>query len=212
VSDRPWAAADRTLRYRARVSRIIGGAGKGRRLKTTAGETTRPTGARVRQTLFDILAPRIEGARFLDAFAGSGGVGLEALSRGAARVVLVDKDAAAVAAARENARALAQAGGEVQVFRQDAEIALLALADEGRRFDLVYLDPPYASELYEPLARLVGERLLDEGGLVVLEHFHKRALPERIGALARTRQKRIGDHCLSFYAAVAADAGDPAGD
>jgi 16S rRNA G966 N2-methylase RsmD len=65
-----------------------------------------------------------------------------------------------VAAARENARVLAQAGGEVQVFRQDAATALLALADEGRSFDVVYLDPPYASELYEPLARLVGERLL----------------------------------------------------
>jgi 16S rRNA (guanine966-N2)-methyltransferase len=194
------------------MSRIIGGAGKGRRLKTTAGETTRPTGARVRQTLFDILAPRIPGSRFLDAFAGSGGVGLEALSRGASRVVLVDKDAAAVAAARENASALARAGGEAQVFRQDAEIALHALADEGRRFDVVYLDPPYASELYEPLARLAGERLLAEGGVVVLEHFHKRALPERIGALARTRQKRIGDHCLSFYAAFAQGAGDPARD
>jgi 16S rRNA (guanine(966)-N(2))-methyltransferase RsmD len=166
----------------------------------------------VRQTLFDILAPRISGSRFLDAFAGSGGVGLEALSRGASRVVLVDKDAAAVAAARENASTLARAGGEVQVFRQDAEIALQALADDGRRFDVVYLDPPYASELYEPLARLAGERLLAEGGVVVLEHFHKRALPERIGALARTRQKRIGDHCLSFYVAVAQAAGDPAGD
>ena len=191
------------------MSRIIGGAGKGRRLKTAAGESTRPTGARVRQTLFDILALRVPGCRFLDAFAGSGGVGLEALSRGAARVVLVDRDPAAVAAARENAAALARAGGEVQVFRQDAATAMQALADEGRRFDLVYLDPPYASDLYEPLLALVGERLLAEGGLVVAEHFHKRALPERIGALARTRQKRIGDHCLSFYAAVAADAGEP---
>ena len=191
------------------MSRIIGGAGKGRRLKTAAGESTRPTGARVRQTLFDILAPRVPGCRFLDAFAGSGGVGLEALSRGASRVVLVDRDPAAVAAARENAAALARAGGEVQVFRQDAATAMQALADEGRRFDLVYLDPPYASDLYEPLLALVGERLLAEDGLVVAEHFHKRALPERIGALARTRQKRIGDHCLSFYAAVAADAGEP---
>jgi 16S rRNA (guanine(966)-N(2))-methyltransferase RsmD len=185
------------------MSRIIGGAGKGRRLKTTAGETTRPTGARVRQTLFDILAPRLAGCRFLDAFAGSGGVGLEALSRGAARVVLVDHDAGAVAAARDNARALAAAGGEVQVFRQDAETAMQALADEGRRFDLVYLDPPYASALYEPLVALAGARLLEEGGVVVAEHFHKRALPERIGALARTRQKRIGDHCLSFYTRAA---------
>jgi 16S rRNA (guanine(966)-N(2))-methyltransferase RsmD len=181
------------------VSRIIGGAGKGRRLKMAGGDATRPTGARVRQSLFDILAPRIPDCRFLDAFAGNGGVGLEALSRGAARVVLVDHAAPAVAAARENARALAQAGGEVQVFRQEAGTALAALAAEGRQFDVVYLDPPYESDLYEPLLELTGERLLAAGGVAVAEHFHKRALPERIGALIRTRLKRVGDHCLSFY-------------
>jgi len=181
------------------VSRIIGGAGKGRRLKTAAGDATRPTGARVRQSLFDILAPLVPGCRFLDAFAGSGGVGLEALSRGAAKVVLVDRQAAAVAAARENARALAHTGGEVQVFRQEARTAMAALADEGRKFDVIYLDPPYASDLYEPLLELSGDRLLAAGGVAVAEHFHKRALPERIGALIRTRQKRTGDQCLSFY-------------
>ncbi len=185
------------------MPRIIGGAGKGRKLASVPGEATRPTGARVRQTLFDILAPRVPGCRFLDAFAGSGGVGLEALSRGASRVVLVDSSAAAAEAARENAKALASAGGEVQVFRQDARTALQALADLGRAFDLVYLDPPYASDLYEPLAELVGERLLAADGVLVAEHFHKRQLPERIGALVRTRQKRIGDHCLSFYAHAA---------
>jgi 16S rRNA (guanine966-N2)-methyltransferase len=184
------------------MSRIIGGSGKGRRLKTAAGERTRPTGARVRQSLFDIL-----GSRFLDAFAGNGSVGLEALSRGAATVVLVDRDEGAVEAARENARALARSGGEVRVFRQDARTAIEAFADQGMRFDVVYLDPPYASDLYEPLLRLLGEGpLLAAGGVVVAEHFHKRALPERMGTLARTRTKRVGDHVLSFYS-PAADAG-----
>ena len=187
------------------MSRIIGGAGKGRRLKTAAGDSTRPTGARVRQSLFDILAPVIPGCRFLDAFAGNGGVGLEALSRGAAKVVLVDRSASAVVAAKENARALAHARGEVLVFRQDAATAIGALADQGMRFDVVYLDPPYASDLYEPLLSVLGEGpLLAEDGVVVAEHFHKRALPERIGALVRTREKRVGDHCLSFYARAAA--------
>jgi 16S rRNA (guanine966-N2)-methyltransferase len=190
------------------MSRIIGGAGKGRRLKTIAGDDTRPTGARVRQSLFDVLAPVIPGCRFLDAFAGNGGVGLEALSRGAAVVVLVDHSAAATSAARENARALTGAGGEVQVFRQDARTALGAFADQGRLFDVVYLDPPYASELYEPLLELVGERLLEDGGVAVAEHFHKRALPERIGALARTRHLRIGDHRLSFYRRADAGGGE----
>jgi len=182
------------------MSRIIAGTGKGRRLKTAAGDATRPTGARVRQSLFDILAPLIPGCRFLDAFAGNGGVGLEALSRGAAKVVLVDRGASAIEAAKENARLLASAGGEVQVFRQDARTAMGALGDQGMQFDVVYLDPPYASDLYEPLLALLGERpLLAEGGVVVAEHFHKRALPETIGALTRTREKRVGDHVLSFY-------------
>jgi 16S rRNA (guanine966-N2)-methyltransferase len=182
------------------MSRIIGGAGNGRRLKTAAGEATRPTGARVRQSLFDILAHVIPGCRFFDVFAGNGGIGLEALSRGAAKVVLVDHDASAVRAAQENARSLSHAGGEVRVFRQDARTAIGALGDQGMQFDVVYLDPPYASDLYEPLLALLGEgSVLAEGGVVVAEHFHKRILPARIGALVRTREKRVGDHCLTFY-------------
>ena len=181
------------------MTRIIGGAGKGRRLRTPRGDATRPTGARVRQTLFDILAPRVPGCRFLDAFAGNGGVGLEALSRGAARVVLIDQSRPAIEAIRENARAVAGTGGEVQVFHQDTRVALAALGDSGVRFDLIYLDPPYASGLYEPLIE-ESERVLEKTGLLIAEHFHKRALPETIGRLVRTRSVRIGDHRLSFYA------------
>src|SRR4026209_780094 len=113
------------------MTRIIGGTGKGRRLRSPPGDATRPTGARVRQTLFDILAPRIRGCRFLDAFAGNGGVGLEALSRGAARVVLIDQSRAAVEAIRENVAALAPVGGDVQVYHQETRLALAALADKG---------------------------------------------------------------------------------
>ncbi len=182
------------------MSRILAGQGKGRRLKSPRGLATRPTGARVRQTLFDILAPELPGARFLDAFAGSGAIGLEALSRGAMRVVLVETSAPAVEALRENLRALAGLGSEVQVFRQDARVALAALADRGARFDVVYLDPPYAGELYEALLEQIGTTgLLAEGGVAVAEHFHKRVLPETIGGLFRTRTVRVGDHRLSFY-------------
>ena len=182
------------------MSRILAGQGKGRRLKTPRGSETRPTGARVRLTLFDILAPDLPGARFLDAFAGSGAIGFEALSRGASRVVLVDTSGPAVAALQENARALGRLGGDVQVFRQDARIALPALADRGARFDVVYLDPPYASDLYERALEQVGATgLLAEGGVAVAEHFHKKVLPETIGGLVRARMVRVGDHRLSFY-------------
>jgi 16S rRNA (guanine(966)-N(2))-methyltransferase RsmD len=179
------------------MPRIIGGAGKGRRLKAPAGDATRPTGARVRQTLFDILAAAIPGGRFLDAFAGSGGVGLEAVSRGARRVVLVDSSRAAFDAVRANLGLLAEAAG-VDVLRQDARTALAALRDRGERFDVVYLDPPYGSDLYEPMLPL-AEAVLAENGVIVAEHFHKRALPERMGSLVTTRSVKVGDHRLTFY-------------
>jgi 16S rRNA (guanine966-N2)-methyltransferase len=121
------------------VARIIGGAGKGRRLKSPIGEATRPTGARVRQSLFDILAPEIRGGRFLDAFAGSGAVGLEALSRGAARVVLVDRSSAAVEAARHNARGVGQDG--VGSVKPDNVKGLMQLPDvDGALLDGASLD------------------------------------------------------------------------
>jgi 16S rRNA (guanine966-N2)-methyltransferase len=184
------------------VSRVIGGQSRGRRLKSPAGAETRPTGARVRQTLFDILAPEIPGSRFLDLCAGGGGVGLEALSRGASRVVLIDRSAGAVEAIRANLAALAGLGGDVEVFRQEVLAAVAGLAATGEQFDVVFLDPPYQSELYEPLLEDSGERLLADGGVIVAEHFHKRVLPERIGRLVRARSVRIGDHRLSFYRRV----------
>jgi 16S rRNA (guanine(966)-N(2))-methyltransferase RsmD len=180
------------------MTRVIGGQGRGRRLKTPAGEKTRPTGARVRQTLFDILAPEIAGSRFLDLCAGGGGVGLEALSRGAAKVVLVDRSPGAVQAIRANAAAMSALGGHVEAFRQEAATALAGLAAAGHRFDVVFLDPPYESDLYLPLLE-AGESVLDDGGVVVAEHFHKRELPATIGRLLRARSVRIGDHRLTFY-------------
>jgi 16S rRNA (guanine966-N2)-methyltransferase len=191
------------------MTRIIAGREKGRRLKAPAGLETRPTGARVRQTLFDILAPRLPGCRFLDAFAGSGAVGLEALSRGAASVILVEQNTAAAAAIRENVRALSDAG-DVQVFRQDARVALPALAEQGRRFDVIFLDPPYAGDLCErSLEDVATSGLLASGGVAVAQHFHKRALPERIGGLVRTRSVRVGDHLLSFYEEESKESGSP---
>lgn len=180
------------------MSRIIGGGGKGRRLQAPSGQTTRPTGARVRQTLFDILAPRIQGARFLDVCAGSGAVGLEALSRGAQRAVFVESARSASAVIDHNIGTLGLGGGQALVQRQDARVALRALARSGQRFEVVFLDPPYESDLYEVLLPLIGPILADDG-IVIAEHFHKRVLAETIGALERVRQVRIGDHLLDFY-------------
>lgn len=182
------------------MPRILGGTGKGRRLRAPAGGGTRPTGVRVRRTLFDVLGEEVVGCRLLDPLAGSGTIGLEAAARGAARVVLSDSSPDAVRAMRHNVGLLGDAGNAVRVERREAGACLRALGREGERFDVVYLDPPYESTLYEELLReLESSELLAPGGVVVVEHFHKRPVPATIGSLERTREVRVGEHRLSFY-------------
>jgi 16S rRNA (guanine966-N2)-methyltransferase len=182
------------------MARIIGGQSGGRVLVRPKGDGIRPTAARVRQTLFDILAPRMRGASFLDVCAGSGAVGIEAASRGASRVVLFDIDQGAADTARSNALLVRELTGNIEVHRRDARLGIPGLARGGARFDVVFVDPPYASPLYEELISLVSSSsLLAPGGILVAEHFKKRALPETIGALSRFREVRVGDHVLSFY-------------
>jgi 16S rRNA (guanine966-N2)-methyltransferase len=189
----------------ADMSRIIGGSGKGRRLKSPRGNATRPTASRVRQALFDILASEVPGCRFLDLFAGGGGVGLEACSRGAAGALLVEADGAAARAIRANVAALGLEA-VARVARADVRAELPRIAASGQRFGIVFLDPPYGSPLYEPvLSAVAAGSILAQGGVVVAEHFHKRALPETIGRLSRTRVLRVGEQCLSFYRPTTAD-------
>jgi 16S rRNA (guanine(966)-N(2))-methyltransferase RsmD len=142
--------------------RVIAGAYKGRRLHTPAGLATRPTADRVREALFSILGP-VDGARVLDLFAGSGALGLEALSRGAAAAVFVDSDPRAVAAIRRNLEAI---GVDAAVHRRDA-LAYLRSASDGP-FDLVFLDPPYssASELAAPLSERLPDAVNEDARIV----------------------------------------------
>ena len=183
------------------MTRIIGGTGKGRRLRTPRGDATRPTGARVRQTLFDILAPRVPGCRFLDAFAGNGGVGLEALSRGAARVVLVDQSRAAIEVIRENARPRwpPRAATCRSTTRTRASPWPPSPIPASASTSSTSTRPTRAPSTSRCSRR--RRALLRAAGVVVAEHFHKRALPETIGGLVSTRSVRIGDHTLTFYEA-----------
>jgi 16S rRNA (guanine966-N2)-methyltransferase len=182
--------------------RIIAGALKGRRLVTPRGATTRPTADQVRIALMDTLAPRLPGARVLDLFAGAGGVGLEALSRGAAHATFVERDARAVAALRGNVEALG-VGAHVHVRRGDVLRDLAALYRAGERFDLVFLDPPYDADLVETtLQALGGGGLLLPEGLVVAQHFTKRPPAPTIAALAAFRTRRFGETTLTFYQAA----------
>ena len=181
--------------------RVLAGAFKGRRLVTPRGTTTRPTADQVRLALLDALGPSLLGARVLDLFAGAGGVGLEALSRGAAHVTLVERDARAVAALATNVRALG-VEGRTRVLRADVGRALGRLAVEGLRFDVVFLDPPYDGDLAEEtLAALGGGAVTAPGARVVAQHFTKRAPAGAYGVLATLRTRRFGETTLTFFRA-----------
>jgi 16S rRNA (guanine966-N2)-methyltransferase len=184
--------------------RILAGALKGRRLVTPQGATTRPTADQVRLALMDTLTPRLPGARLLDLFAGAGGVGLEALSRGAASATFVERDARAVAALRGNVQTLGVTD-LAQVRRGDVLREIPALYRAGERFDLVFLDPPYEAGLVdETLQALGGGGLLLAEAWVIAQHFTKRPPAATIGALAAFRTRRFGETTLTFYRAGSA--------
>ena len=171
--------------------RVIAGEFRSRKLKTLAGLATRPTPDRLRETLFNILAPRLEGVTFLDAYAGSGAVGIEALSRGADRAILVEKNRAAVEVIRENLRTLG-IENRAEVYTGKAAWVIERLAA-----DIVFLDPPYELDReYAEVLDLLGTR---KSGLVIVQHASRFALAESYGQLNRSRVVKQGDNALSFY-------------
>lgn len=175
--------------------RIIAGDFKGRRLKVPKWTGLRPTSDKLRETLFNIVAPRVAGAAVLDVFAGTGAVGLESLSRGAERALFIEQDRRAATLIAENA-ALCGVQNRCVIIRDTAERALRQCL-ESTRFDLIVLDPPYD---FEPLASVVGDALghLAPGGLLILEHAFRRAAPEVAGA-RQVRTVRSGDSALTLF-------------
>jgi 16S rRNA (guanine966-N2)-methyltransferase len=180
--------------------KIIAGAFKGRRLATPRGSTTRPTADQVRIALMDILAPRLAGgARVLDVYAGAGGVGLEGLSRGAAHVTFVERDANALTALRRNIDELSVAA-RTRVLPMDAGRGLRRLSADRERFDVVFLDPPYETGVVKGvLASLEMDDLLAAGGLMIVQHFTKRPPGVPSERLRVTRDRRFGETTLTFY-------------
>ena len=182
--------------------RIIAGKYRGRKLKSPPSLQTRPTSDRLRETLFNILAPQIEGARFLDLCAGTGAVGIEAMSRGAAHVTFVDQSRKMCALIEANVKALKVEEREFEIITSEATTFLGRCAKRGSPpFEIIFFDPPYAAD-YEAVLTDVGEhagRLLSEDSLMVVEHQKKRDLAVQFGALERYRVLRQGDSCLSFY-------------
>jgi 16S rRNA (guanine966-N2)-methyltransferase len=179
--------------------RVIGGTYRSRRLIAPRGLATRPTSDRLRETLFNVLAPRVEGAVFADLYAGSGAVGIEALSRGARLVYFVDHAAPALTAIRTNLAALEIHSG----FQIESGGVSAALSRISESCAVIFLDPPYeAASDYAGTLESIGQRadeLLTADGIVVAEHSRKRPLADSYGSLQRYRVLEQGDASLSFY-------------
>jgi 16S rRNA (guanine966-N2)-methyltransferase len=188
--------------------RVIAGTYRSRILKSLKGLALRPTSDILRETLFNVLGPAVAGARFIDVFAGTGAVGIEALSRGAADVVFIEKHPPAVALIRKNLESLGVRSG-VTVLGADALRGLEKLAakraaistEDSPPFDFVFLDPPYAAtEEYARVLRALGSAsFLAPGSVVIAEHHKKFDLPAHVGSLTRFRVLKQGDAALSFY-------------
>ena len=171
--------------------RVIAGKFRSRVLKTLPGRDVRPTPDRLREALFSILAPQLEGSVFLDAYAGSGSVGIEALSRGAGRAVFIEKDRAAMMLIRENLRALGADGRAEVVFGKTVPLVAKHPAD------IVFLDPPYPLESeYAAALNLLGRK---PPRLAIAQHSSRFELEESYGGLVRFRVLKQGENSLSFY-------------
>ena len=176
--------------------RVIAGEFRSRVLKTLPGMDVRPTPDRLREALFSVLAPRLKGAVFLDAYAGTGSVGIEALSRGASRAVFIEKNRAAMLVIRENLRSLGIEDRAEVAFGRTAQLVARHKAD------IVFLDPPYPLEgEYSATLNALGKTF--EQGLVIAQHASRFALAESYGGLVRLRVLKQGDNSLSFYRPLA---------
>ena len=185
--------------------RIIAGKYRGRNLKSPPSLEVRPTSDRLRETLFNVIAPRIAGVRFLDLCAGSGAVGIEALSRGASHATFVDSSRTMCTLIKSNLELCRIERGETDVIESVALDYLRRFVakqpDSGKPWDVAFFDPPYATN-YLPTLDFFGARsssLLTGKGLLIAEHHHKTDLPEETGSLVRYRVLKQGDSALSFY-------------
>jgi 16S rRNA (guanine(966)-N(2))-methyltransferase RsmD len=179
--------------------RVIGGTARGRILQSPPGDRIRPTLDRVREALFNILAAEVDGTDILDGYAGSGSVGIEALSRGGRRATFVERDAVVLRCLRRNLEKCGFAAA-AHIRAGDCRRLLPDLERDGEAFDLVFLDPPYADPGRDRVLRWLGKsNLLRTDGVLILEHSARDATQVRYGRLMRRRECRYGDTRLSFF-------------
>lgn len=185
--------------------RIRAGKAKGRKVKALNTLSTRPTLGRVKASLFDMLGTNVVGAKWLDLYSGTGNIGMEALSRGAAEVIFVEKDARQIRLIKENLLNLDLISGS-KVYKGDVTDAICFLERQGLKFNLVYLAPPFLKGLCLPTVTTLSlSAILEEDARIGVEHHKKEELPQRIGDLLLIKTRRYGDIVVSFYNKVIDD-------
>ncbi|TMV52352.1 16S rRNA (guanine(966)-N(2))-methyltransferase RsmD [Paenibacillus mesophilus] len=179
--------------------RVISGSAKGRPLKAVPGMGTRPTTDKVKEAIFSMIGPYFAGGSVLDLFAGTGGLGIEALSRGMDKAVFVDADIKSIDVVRSNLKA-AKLEDQAEVYRNDALRALKALGKREARFDLVFLDPPYKmTAIPELIGSMLEMDMLANAATIVVEHDSANQFGDRIGDAVRVKHAEYGETAVSIY-------------
>lgn len=179
--------------------RVVSGTCKGRALKAVPGNTTRPTTDKVKEAIFNMIGPYFDGGIALDLFAGSGGLGIEALSRGLDKAIFVDRDHKAIQIIRENIHTC-YLDDKTEIYRNDADRALKALIKREITFDFIFLDPPYKKQqLVSLMQKMDQQMVVHKGSMVVCEHTHELELPASIGELTQVKHEEYGITAITIY-------------
>ncbi|WP_100404585.1 16S rRNA (guanine(966)-N(2))-methyltransferase RsmD [Bacillus solitudinis] len=179
--------------------RVISGEKKGLHLKAVPGSSTRPTTDKVKESIFNIIGPYFDGGTGLDLYGGSGGLGIEALSRGLDKVIFIDQDRKAIDTIKSNL-IHCHFMDKAEVFRNDASRALKALVKREQSFSYIFLDPPYANQnIASEISIIDNHGLLEKNGLIVSEHAANISLAEKISELIKVREESYGDTMISIY-------------
>ncbi|MFC4103660.1 16S rRNA (guanine(966)-N(2))-methyltransferase RsmD [Paenibacillus xanthanilyticus] len=179
--------------------RVIAGTAKGRPLKAVPGSNTRPTTDKVKEAIFSMIGPYFDGGMVLDLFAGTGGLGIEALSRGMERAVFIDMERLSIEVIKQNVQA-AGLTQQAEIYRNEAGRAIKVLEKRGERFALVFLDPPYRmKEMDAMMSELAQRGLLEDGARVIVEHDAAHVYPEQFASYIQLKHARYGDTAVTVY-------------
>lgn len=187
--------------------RVIAGTAKGRPLKAVPGMNTRPTTDKVKEAIFSMIGPYFDGGLALDLFAGTGGLGIEVLSRGADKAIFVDREKVSIDVIRQNVNA-ANLADRSEIYRNDADRAVKAMAKRGDQFRYIFLDPPYKmTNMDEMLQSIASHNLIEQDAIIVVEHDSSHVYPEQFGGFVQRKYAKYGETAVTIYSYQPEDGG-----